>query len=298
METSIIILVLTIISSLYLVFRFDTLLFQSKLDTKTLDLTTKVKPLTRSTSTFSPSPLLPTIPYYVYENVNWWEDCSKNFTLSNYQYGKHEDDIIFNMISETHKWRVSDPTSAKLFVIPAFLGFLNRELTPITVMNKLNKLSRKAKTFKVEERLAAPVCNNKSFKDLQNEVADLVLNSVWFKKNGGKDHLIVSSDWRNRNFTPYTEKFLMMLKNMSFGIFEEKYGPHLNHGEIFEYDKKVPWRCSIVTPYVSQGEASSLGLHLFSHSIYHAGFCDFHSIFSVMNTVNEVNSQVIGYIRS
>lgn len=96
------------------------------------------------------------LPFYLYtaEDLN----CS---TQSEHLYHRHSAEVYFYNALVNHRWRVSDPAKAVIYVIPDFPSMVRR---------------------------------GKCSKELQTSLYRNVKQSRWFRASEGADHLILTTD--------------------------------------------------------------------------------------------------------
>ena len=197
------------------------------------------------------------ILFYIYDapEFHFLKNCSRRFNYSQNIYGKHEDDILFLTRIYDHPLRTLNPTKAKVFIIPIILGSIFRFLS-YTFPNQ-----------KSGNMLMQPgLCGNKTtmFRMMEN-AGKSILKSDFFIKNQGKDHLVVSSEFRAQSVHWYPKNFADVMKRINFGTFEEIFAPSLmNSQTVFTYGssarngatEKIHPRCSVITPYVNKIETN------------------------------------------
>lgn len=93
-------------------------------------------------------------------------------------------------------------------------------------------------------------------------------NFTYFERNGGRDHLVVASDFAIHYPNLMSKRFKKMIANFSFGHFEFLPNIKFNgvvNGNRFnfeggnnfvEYSETPPWRCTVVVPYVDKIDRS------------------------------------------
>ena len=198
------------------------------------------------------------ILFYIYDTpeFQFLKNCSSRFNYTLNVHGKHEDDILFLTRIYVHPSRTKNPEKAKIFIIPVILGSIFRFLS-----YKFACTERNAGKCLLEKGVCG---KNSRMHTMMENAARGVMKSEFFKKNDGKDHLIVSSDFRAQNSNWYPKEFGALVRKVSFGTFEEFWAPILmNTQVVFNYAdsgrngvkiKRIRSRCSIVTPYVNKVE--------------------------------------------
>jgi len=165
------------------------------------------------------------VPFYVYPELNTLERGNftdgygnpfKYVSMEEWMFrakqrghpSKHGDDYYFAQTALRHPMRTSDPTKAKLFLIPLLVNAISETMLyedPVDkarsvcwhyyddedegentnrVESKPNKMLKKTKTM----------CN----RELIRFAHDVLSESEWFRRSGGKDHLLVGGHWNVR----------------------------------------------------------------------------------------------------
>eukprot|EP00449_Zooxanthella_nutricula_P018377 CAMPEP_0198545368 /NCGR_PEP_ID=MMETSP1462-20131121/63849_1 /TAXON_ID=1333877 /ORGANISM="Brandtodinium nutriculum, Strain RCC3387" /LENGTH=421 /DNA_ID=CAMNT_0044275747 /DNA_START=84 /DNA_END=1348 /DNA_ORIENTATION=+ len=122
--------------------------------------------------------------FYVYSGNGWidWMSMRCNGSSLNEVVDpwvgkipfKHTDDYWFVKAALAHPGRVSNPEDADLFVVPAMLNFALEQML-----------------WRKEQCCVGDICNA----DLIIHTEMMLAQSPWFKRHGGKDHVIVCSHW-------------------------------------------------------------------------------------------------------
>lgn len=137
----------------------------------------------------------------------------------------HGDDVIWIELISKHPWRTFDPEKAKIFIIPAMVGFRTNQ-----------------------PRLS---CGGKTQDRILDDMAKQLLTEPTFIKNQGIDHLIVSSHFKLRNNAKWrlmSENFLRVTRQIKFANFEILHNRNYNHKGSRIWPEL--WKCSLVVPYV------------------------------------------------
>ena len=127
--------------------------------------------------------LLLTVPFYVYEDLVWTNvtyHTNVSFTNLRGRDGgryKHSEDYWFMLAALRHPMRTRDPTLAKLFVVPILMNLYSRRWARIWAPH-----------------VDFTMCNqNVCDDDLLQQVYQTLSSSKWFRRNDGRDHIVVSS---------------------------------------------------------------------------------------------------------
>lgn len=117
------------------------------------------------------------LPFFLYEGPNiddgtWFEPCARGLrgeTVTEDQYsGEH----YFLSQLRGHRWRVRDPATALLFVVPLYI---NAALQP---------------------SVAGTSCNGTHYQRLLDATAAAVASTEQYARHQGADHLIVCNSWK------------------------------------------------------------------------------------------------------
>lgn len=119
--------------------------------------------------------LLLSVPFYVYQELNWLETGTiGNQTFFAWLQARHSishnDDLQFLLAALQHPMRTHRPEEAKLFVVP----FLSSVLALWAIY---------------PSKLEVPCVKTTCGKDLMLYVDDFLSKTKWFQRNGGNDHL-------------------------------------------------------------------------------------------------------------
>lgn len=146
------------------------------------------------------------LPYSNETNVTFSPEHNKYFVPlleTNYTEYKHSDDYWFLQAAKQHPMRVLDPQEAKLFVVPTLLSALESHTFSIIGRNW---------TLCVEDR-----CNF----DLLRHADNLLHESPWFQRYGGRDHIVVDSHFHKQVYTVLMDDYdIRNLEDDSINFYE------------------------------------------------------------------------------
>ena len=145
------------------------------------DQVVAIESLPSSSSPSASSSLLLSVPFYIYEELDWF--AMDNLTVENRSLEeyidagvshernpKHDDDLLLYQAATKHPMRTYDPTQAKLFLVPS--------LTSIIVFAHVYHPNAKKICWK-------DICD----RDLMVYTEQVLANSTWFHRHNGNDHL-------------------------------------------------------------------------------------------------------------
>ena len=149
-------------------------------------------------------------PFYMYNSSEWMmliEGCEGSDPRLPSDHAVHfESEYSAIRQLRDHPWRVFEPEEALIFVVPLMLGTASRGRCRLSH----DQIAKKATT--------------------------LLMNSEYFKRYKGSDHLLINTDWKVRDVkSPLSLAF----KNVIFGIQE-----HYKNNRKFHVE-----RCDISVPY-------------------------------------------------
>ena len=206
--------------------------------------------------------------FFIYNSpeFNWYKNCTKSHpktfdTLKNIVF--NSDDIYFLEQAENHPQRIFDPNLADIFVIPVLFGFYSGVNPPLAAKYK-NILFHFSQIKKNGFKCGG---NDYSITKMLEITAKALIESPYFQRNNGNDHLIVASHWRLATSTETmfngkeTKIWLEILRNITVGSFEViprnsvsfKNGIPARLSSVENRPWINPWRCTIITPYVDIG---------------------------------------------
>lgn len=189
-----------------------------------------VLPKHPSLTSWSPNPttkfdLLLNVPFYVYEEALL---SNLTYNLSNSYYNfKHATDILFARAALSHPMRTLDPSHAKLFVVPTFINLISEHiaflksticahvpmLSPVRRdSNEHNNSHQESManfmtTAPTNEATNATMKVNNTISSDPPEMVKLcnmeliwyadefLAGSTWFRRHGGRDHMLVYSHY-------------------------------------------------------------------------------------------------------
>ena len=154
------------------------------------------------------------VPFYIYENgLNWWNITLYNLGDYYYDY-KHSDDYWLLKSAREHPQRVLDPSKAKLFFVPTLLNAMMEDKLGSGDNSKV---------------LCLPIKNGAQTKcgsALWRHCNKLLGQSPWFKRNQGRDHILVYSHfpsaWENRNDWNFMSCNLITFENLIPNQFQQR----------------------------------------------------------------------------
>ncbi|KAA8496258.1 hypothetical protein FVE85_2413 [Porphyridium purpureum] len=108
-----------------------------------------------------------TVPFFMYEPDHFlaYSKCSKAILSP-----KHTIDVLFVERLQNHPWRTSQPQDAELFVVPVLLSALALDRCNVSVSQGLIQMK------------------------------EYLERSPWYTRYKGRDHLVLMTQWQNRNF--------------------------------------------------------------------------------------------------
>lgn len=135
-------------------------------------------------------------PFYVYDDIDWMSIKCDGILLENYGLYKHADDYFFLKHALEHPKRVKNPEheQASTFLVGGLLNLIVRKLWDCCIDS---------------------ICN----KDLVHQVDRTLLNSPWYQRNSGADHIVVASHFSSKK---YLESF-SAIKSCNWISFEENH---------------------------------------------------------------------------
>lgn len=185
------------------------------------------------------------LPFFLYDGPDfddgsWFEKCSRGLrgeTVTEDQYsGEH----YFLAQLRQHRWRVSDPSLALLFVVPIYA---NAALQP---------------------SMQGASCNGTHYQLLLDRTATAVAATDAYQRHGGADHVLLCNSWKLAQRPPQqapwsrlgqrpNDFFRHTFRNAIVGHMETRHG---GDGGF--------WRCSVVSPYTANidAEHEQRGVHL------------------------------------
>ncbi|CAK0853728.1 unnamed protein product [Prorocentrum cordatum] len=136
------------------------------------------------------------VPFFVYDEVDWMSTKCDGITISGQEndYHKHSDDFWFLKAALNHGMRTKDPKKARLFVVPALLN-----------------LAVEQSVWSRRQCCVGGLCNL----DFFQHANDMLNESIWFKRNEGKDHVVVCSHYACLNHLVLFEN-LVKCNSISF----------------------------------------------------------------------------------
>lgn len=207
------------------------------------------------------------IKFYIYDapETQWLENLTRagwGPDIVQHSGWMHGDDVLFLKKAEKHPWRTLNPNSADIFVIPILLGFLVDD----GYGNYNTSLGK---------RFDKVVYDDVNMIDMAEITGAYIWESPFFKKNKGSDHLVVCSHWRIAPTSrpplemwkraPNIRRVLHHIKVANYEIMDKLYYNTLKEKEPgysleTQYFRTYTtgartWLCTIVTPYVDDGEA-------------------------------------------
>ena len=125
--------------------------------------------------------------FYVYDSIDWMSikcdgDNLTTILQTKWKDFKHADDYWFYKHALEHPLRTNNPDKASIFIVGGLLNLV---------------MERHSYT----ECCIGSVCHF----DLFRQVEDMLLNSTWFKRSKGADHLVVATQFRSTSvLQPYS----------------------------------------------------------------------------------------------
>lgn len=172
------------------------------------------------------------LPFYLYEGPSfddgtWFTPCARGLrgeTVTEDQYsGEH----YFLGQLRGHRWRVRDPTSALLFVVPLYI---NAALQP---------------------SVAGTSCNGTHYQRLLDATAAAVASTEQYARHQGADHVIVCNSWKLAQKPPHQAPWSKQ-GQLPNDFFRHTFrNAIVGHMETRHDDEMGFWRCSVVSPYVA-----------------------------------------------
>ena len=201
---------------------------------------------------------LPKVPFYMYtdKRLNWLANCKLNprNLVEKHKTFKHGDDVWFLEQAENHPWRVTNPEHAKIFIVPTIMSYVMRYQHCTSSVEALP--SEPVEAVPVSALHPGHADWVKRWGVMQTAVSIGLRNSSWFKKNEGRDHIIVSSDFHMRYPNVLGNRMQSVMKNMIYGYFEDLPNIDYDHSpDVYEFSRvESPnfWGCTVVVPYVDQ----------------------------------------------
>jgi hypothetical protein len=172
------------------------------------------------------------LPFYLYEGPEfddgtWFEPCARGLRGEAVVDDQYSGEHYFLQQLRGHRWRVRDPMSALMYVVPLYI---NTALQP---------------------SVAGTSCNGTHFQRLLDASAAAVASTEQYARHRGADHVIVVNSWKLSQVPPQQAPWskLGQLPNAFFRhTFRNAIVGHMEarHGEDSSF-----WRCSVVSPYVA-----------------------------------------------
>ena len=184
------------------------------------------------------------LPFYLYEGLDfddgsWFEPCARGLRGETYVEDQYSGEHYFLAALRAHRWRVTDPTAALLFVVPLYA---NAALQP---------------------SVSGMSCNGTHYQVLFDRTASAVAASEYYQRHQGADHLLVSNSWKIAQKPPQQapwskhtklnvkgsgDYFRHVFRNAIVGHMETRHGGS---------DDSSFWRCSVISPYTANLDADS-----------------------------------------
>ena len=118
------------------------------------------------------------VPFYIYEDLLWMRSgMIGDYTVDEWmkiRKTKHTDDYWFARAALSHPMRTQNPEEAKLFIVPTLLNEVCDQLVWIR------------RGLCIDD-----VCDL----ELVEQADEYLANSQWFRRNQGKDHVVVASHY-------------------------------------------------------------------------------------------------------
>ena len=172
------------------------------------------------------------LPFYLYDGPDfddgsWFAPCARGLRGETYVEDQYSGEYYFLQQLRGHRWRVRDPATALLFVVPLYV---NAALQP---------------------SMAASSCNGTHFQHLFDRTASAVAGTAQYERHLGADHVLVCNSWKLAQKPPHqapwtklghvsNDYFRHVFRNAIVGHMETRHG---GDGGF--------WRCSVVSPYVA-----------------------------------------------
>ena len=172
------------------------------------------------------------LPFYLYEGPafddgTWFMPCSRGLRGETIEEDQYSGEIYFLRQLRGHRWRVTDPASALLFVVPLYI---NTALQP---------------------SVEGTSCNGTHYQRLLDATAAAVEATEQYTRHQGADHVLVVNSWKLAQKPPHQAPWSKkgQLPNDHFRhVFRNAI---VGHMETRHDDEMGFWRCSVVSPYVA-----------------------------------------------
>ena len=171
------------------------------------------------------------LPFYLYEgpefdNGSWFEPCARGLRGEKVHEDQYAGEHYFYEQLRSHRWRVSQPSAAVLFVVPLYA---NAALQP---------------------SVKGLACNGSHYQDLFDTTARTVEASPQYARHLGADHVIVSNSWRTATRAPKQAPWAPYQRSSTYfrHVFRHAI---VGHMEARHANDDGWWRCSVVSPYVA-----------------------------------------------
>ena len=174
------------------------------------------------------------LPFYLYEGPDfddgsWFEACARGLRGERVIDDQYSGEHYFLQQLRQHRWRVSDPSSAILFVVPLYV---NAALQP---------------------SVTGTSCNGTHFQRLLDATASAVASTAQYHRFHGADHIIVCNSWKFAQKPPIQAPW-SKLGHLPNDFFRHTFrNAIVGHMEARNGDDAFGsfWRCSVVSPYVA-----------------------------------------------
>eukprot|EP00035_Acanthoeca_spectabilis_P032640 m.19668 g.19668 ORF g.19668 m.19668 type:complete len:514 (+) comp5470_c0_seq1:303-1844(+) len=134
------------------------------------------------------------VPFYLYsDNVfDFGTACrdTHGYNLPLHSKFKHGNDLWFAEQAKRHLWRVHDPSLAEVFIVPILFGFSTRQ----------------------------PQCGNTSTATMVAKALKTLSKMPYFLKNEGRDHIVLSTDFRVGTPGKVRTQIRKMLPGVIWGV--------------------------------------------------------------------------------
>jgi len=178
------------------------------------------------------------LPFYLYEGPafddgTWFMPCSRGLRGETIEEDQYSGEIYFLRQLRGHRWRVTDPASALLFVVPLYI---NTALQP---------------------SVEGTSCNGTHYQRLLDATAAAVEATEQYTRQQGADHVLVVNSWKLAQKPPHQAPWSRkgQLPNDHFRhVFRNAI---VGHMETRHDDEMGFWRCSVVSPYVANFDAAA-----------------------------------------
>ena len=180
------------------------------------------------------------LPFYLYEGSDfddgsWFEPCARGLRGEGVTEDQYAGEHYFLRQVRQHRWRVTDPSRALLFIVPLYI---NAALQP---------------------SVAGTSCNGTHYQRLLDATAAAVARTEQYARHQGADHIIVCNSWKVAQKPPHqapwskqgqlpNQFFRHTFRNAIMGHMEIRHG-HDTFGSF--------WRCSVVSPYTANYDPAS-----------------------------------------